>query len=243
MDNYSEDTYGDRIADVYDHWYSQFDPAAIQALAELAHGGHALELGIGTGRIALPLQHRGINIHGIDASESMVAKLRAKPGGDNIPVTLGNFADVAIEGQFALIYVVFNTFFAILTQDDQVRCFQNAARHLTPDGVFVIEAFVPDLTRFSGGQAMRAVRVAENELRLDVSQIDLVHQHIASQHVVLTEQGTRLYPVKIRYVWPTEMDLMARLGKLRLRERWGDWTKAAFTDESGKHISVYEHAQ
>ncbi|OGO13418.1 MAG: hypothetical protein A2032_05695 [Chloroflexi bacterium RBG_19FT_COMBO_49_13] len=241
MDYYSEETYGERIAGVYDQWYSEFDPTAIQALAEFAHGKNALELGIGTGRIALPLSQTGVTVHGIDASNSMVARLRAKPGGEKIPVTMGSFADVPIEGKFALIYVVFNTFFALLTRDEQIRCFQNVARHLASDGVFVIEAFVPDLKRFNGGQAIRAVRIEDNEVQLDVSELELDQQVITTQHLVLTEQGTHFYPVKLRYVWTSEMDLMAQLSQLRLKERWSNWGKAAFTAQSGKHISVYEH--
>jgi SAM-dependent methyltransferase len=241
MDNYSEETYGETIAGVYDQLYSEFDPAAIQTLAELANGGEALELGIGTGRIALPLVNASVTVHGIDASASMVAKLRAKPGGERIPVSMGNFSDVPVDRQFSLIYIVFNTFYALLTQEEQVRCFQNVARHLTADGVFVIEAFVPDLTRFTGGQAMRVIQMGQHEAQLDVSLIELGRQVITSQHMFINEHGTRFYPVKIRYVWPTEMDLMAQLSQLRLRERWSDWRKSRFTDESRKHISVYEH--
>jgi SAM-dependent methyltransferase len=241
MLDYTEETYGERIAGVYDQWYSEFDPATIQVLAEHAQGGRALELGIGTGRIAIPLLNSGVTVHGIDASASMVSKLRSKPGGENIPVSMGNFADVPVEGQYSLIYIVFNTFLCLLTQDEQIRCFQNVARHLAPEGVFVLDAFVPDMTRFVAGQAMRVTRIGDNEVLMDVSQVDLDKQLITSQHVVLTEQGTRFYPVKIRYVWPSEMDLMARLSQLRLRERWSDWEKNRFTAESGKHISVYEH--
>ena len=241
MEHYSEETYGERIVGVYDQWYSEFDPAAIQILVELAQGGNALELGIGTGRIALPLTQAGVTVHGIDASTSMVSRMRAKPGGNRVTVTIGNFADIHVDGQFSLIYVVFNTFFALLTQDEQVRCFQNVAKHLTADGVFVIEAFVPDLKRFTGGQALRATRIEENEVQLDVSQIELDKQVITSQHMVLTDQGTQFYPVKIRYVWPSEMDLMAQLSQLKLRERWSDWCKNPFSDDSGKHISIYGH--
>jgi SAM-dependent methyltransferase len=241
MDNYSEETYGESIAGVYDQLYSGFDPSAIQTLTKLANGGKALELGIGTGRIALPLFTNGVPVYGIDASESMVARLQSKPGGEGIPVTLGNFADVPVDGQFSLVYVVFNTFYALLTQEEQIRCFQNVAKHLTSDGVFVIEAFVPDLTRFTGGQAIRAIRIGEQEVQVDVSLIELDKQIITSQHMLINERGTRFYPVKIRYVWLTEMDLMARLSQLRLKERWSDWGKSQFTDESGKHISVYEN--
>jgi len=243
MNTYQEDTYGERIASVYDAWYAEYDAATLATLRELAQGGRALELGIGTGRIALPLQQSGVTVDGIDASEAMIAQLRSKPGGDKIPVVLGNFADVAVEGQYTLIYVLFNTLFALLTQEEQLRCFRNVAQHLGPQGSFVVEVFVPDLSRFSGQQAVRAVSLSENEVRLDASQLDPVNQQITSQHVVLTEQGIRLYPVRLRYVWPTELDLMARLAGLQLRHRWENWRKAAFSANSGKHISVYEHAQ
>jgi hypothetical protein len=153
---------------------------------------------------------------------------------------MGNFADIPVEGQYSLIYVVFNTFFALLTQEEQVRCFQNVSRHLVSDGVFVIEAFVPDLKRFNAGQNIRANRIGENEVQMDISMVELDKQVVSAQHIVLTEYGTRFYPVKIRYVWPSEMDLMARLSQLQLRERWSDWGKNQFTAESGKHISIYE---
>jgi SAM-dependent methyltransferase len=240
MDEYTDETYGEIIADIYDQWYAGYDPAAIQFLTELAHGGKALELGIGTGRIALPLLSNGVTVHGIDASASMVAKLHSKPGGNRIPVTMGNIADIPVEGQYSLIYVVFNTFYCLLTQAEQTRCFHNVASHLSPDGVFVIEAFVPDMTRFTAGQDMRVTGIDNNQVQMDVSEIEFDKQLITSQHVVLTEHGTRFYPVKIRFVWPSEMDLMAQLAQLRLKERWSDWKKSQFSAESGKHISVYE---
>ena len=241
MKNYTEETYGERIASVYDQWYSEVDPALVQTLFELAHGGNALELAIGTGRIALPLLATGLSVKGVDASESMVSKLRQKPGGDAISVAMGNFADVPVEGQFSLIYIVFNTFFALLSQDEQVRCFQNVANHLLPTGVFVIEVFFPDLGRYDRGQTVRLDRIGENETQLDVSEFDPVDQVITSQHVHLTEGGIHFYPVKLRFAWPAEMDLMARMAGMRLKYRWGDWRRGAFTAQSGKHISVYEH--
>jgi len=240
--NATDPGYGERIAGVYDQFYSGYDAAAVAALQQLAGGGRALELGIGTGRIALPLRAAGVEVHGIDLSPAMVERLRSKPGGDRIPVTVGNFADVGVEGQFALIYVLFNTFFQLLTQDEQVRCFENAARRLAPGGVFVVEAFVPDLSRFARNQAVGATHVDEAAVRLEVSTHDPVAQRVTTQHVVLTEQGTRFYPVKIRYAWPAELDLMARLAGLRLLHRWGAWGQAAFTAESGKHVSVYTAA-
>jgi SAM-dependent methyltransferase len=231
--------YGDRIAAIYDDWYGGHDEATVDTLRQLAGEGRALELGIGTGRIALPLRQAGVEVHGIDISGAMVEQMRAKPGGGAIPVTIGNFADVGVEGQYALIYVLFNSFFQLLTQDEQVRCFANAARHLQPGGIFVVEAFVPDLTRFTRRQAISATHVGDAEVRFDVSTHDPVAQRVTSQHVVLTEQGTRFYPVQIRYAWPAELDLMARLAGLRLRQRWGGWGQTAFTAESGKHVSVY----
>lgn len=243
METYQPATYGESIADLYDDWYAGYDEAIVTTLSELAQGGRVLELGIGTGRIALPLQRRGVEVDGIDASEAMVARLRAKPGGQNLPVTMGNFADVAVEGEYSLIYVLFNTFYALLTQEEQVRCFQNVARRLSPAGVFVIEAFVPDLTRFQGRQAVRAVQVEVDQIRLDVSQHDPVSQQVSSQHLMVSEQGIRLFPVRLRYVWPAEFDLMARLAGMRLKHRWDNWEKAAFSADSGKHISVYGHAR
>jgi SAM-dependent methyltransferase len=240
MESYQEETYGQRIAGIYDEWYSGYDPAAVETLKELAAGGRALELGIGTGRIALPLQAAGVEVHGIDASEAMVAKLREKPGGESLPVTLGNFADVAVEGHYDLIFVLFNTFFALLTQEEQVRCFQNVARHLEPEGVFAIEAFVPDMQRFDKRQTVRATTVNEEQVRLETTLLDPSTQQITSQSVILSEQGVRLYPVKIRFAWHSELDLMARLAGLRLKHRWGDWGKGAFAADSTKHVSVYE---
>ncbi len=242
MDNYQEETYGERIAGIYDEWYAGYDQATIDTLKEIAQGGRALELGIGTGRVALPLQESGVVVEGIDASEAMVARLRSKPGGDKIPVVMGNFADVAVEGHYALIYVLFNTFFSLLTQEEQLRCFRNVAQHLSPQGGFVVEVFVPDLSRFTGGQAVRVSRMSEHEVHLDASLLDPVTQQVTTQHVVLAEQGIRFYPVKLRYVWPTELDLMARLAGLQLRHRWASWRKDPFSADSGKHISVYEHA-
>lgn len=243
MEDYDERTYGDRIAGAYDELYSEFDEKSISTLAELAQGGPALELGIGTGRIALPLRQKGVEVHGIDASKAMVEKLRAKPGGEDIPVTLGDFGEVAVEGQFSLIYVVFNTFFGLLTQDDQIRCFKNVAQHLSPGGVFLMEVFVPDMSRFTDRQTFRVVAIDENRVRLEASQHDPVNQQVSSRHVHLSEKGVQLYPVKLRYAWPSELDLMARLAGLELRHRWGDWDQSEFTADSGKHISVYGHTK
>jgi SAM-dependent methyltransferase len=239
MNFYSDETYGESVAGVYDEWYSEYDPHAIDVLAELAHGGRALELGIGTGRIALPLSAKNVEVHGIDAADSMISRLRAKPGGDRINITRGNFADVPVTEKFGLVYIVFNTFFALSSQEEQVRCFRNVAAHLSPDGCFVIEAFVPDVTRFTGGQVNWATKVTTDEVQLDVGQHDAAKQQVISQKVVIKNGDVRLYPVQIRYAWPSELDLMAQLAGLRLRERWSSWQRESFSSESKKHISIF----
>jgi SAM-dependent methyltransferase len=244
-DRYGPATYGDRIAGVYDEIYAEAPntgdiATTVAFLSSLAGVGPALELGIGTGRVALPVAAAGVEVHGIDTSEAMVEQLHAKPGGSAIPVTIGDFADFSLDTRFTLIYVPFNTFFALLTQDDQVNCFRAVARHLTPDGAFVVEAFVPDLARFDRGQRVSAIRVEPDLVSLEVTNHDHIAQSSDSQHVVLREDGIRLYPVRIRYAYISELDLMARLAGLRLRERWADWDRAPLTSGSQKHISVWE---
>lgn len=241
MSAYDVTTYGERMAEVYDQWpgVPTNTEAVAAALTRLAGRGPVLELGIGTGRIALPLAQRGLRVQGIDASPAMVARLRAKPGGEHMPVTIGNFADMAVEGRFTLIFVVFNTFFGLLSQEDQVRCFLGVAQHLTHDGIFVLEAFVPDLSRFDRGQRVEVRAVETDRVYLDASRHDPVQQRVMSQHVVLSAQGIRFYPVQLRYAWPSELDLMARLAGLQLRHRWGGWAEEPFTAASGSHVSVY----
>jgi len=240
MNFYSHDTYDERVAGVYDDWHSDYDPSTIDMLAELAGDGRALELGIGTGRIALPLSARGVEVHGIDAAVSMISRLRAKPGSEQITVTQGNFAEIAVQQEFALVYVVFNTFFSLSTQDEQVQCFRNVAARLSAGGCFLVEAFVPDLTRFTGGQVNWATKVSTDVVELDVGRHDPVTQSVVSQKVVMTDGIVRLYPLQIRYAWPAELDLMAQLAGLRLRERWSGWKREPFTAQSTKHISIYQ---
>jgi SAM-dependent methyltransferase len=233
-------TYNEACAEVYDQWFGSCEEAAIDRLAELAGSGRVLELGIGSGLLALPLAARGIDLHGIDLSPAMVARLRAKPGGDSIPVTMGNFADVAVEGTFSLIFVAYNSFFALQTQDEQVRCFQNVAAHLADGGVFVLEAFVPQSTNFSAG--LKVTAVTDERIGLKASEHDPVGQRLKSQHVVIRNGEIRLYPVEVRYAWPAELDLMARLAGLRLRHRWCNWERAEIRPDSARHVSVYEKA-
>ncbi len=233
-------TYGEKFGDIYDDWYQTCEPGLIRTLDDLAQGGRALELGIGTGRIALPLVVSGIEVHGIDSSPSMAEKLRAKPGGDRIPVKIGNFADVDVQGSFSLIFIVFNTFYGLLSQDEQVLCFQNVANHLSENGVFLIEAFVPNPQYFDRGQFVRTAKLEDDHVRLDVALNDVANQKLNVRHIIISEEGTRLYPTVIRYAWPSELDLMARLAGLRLRHRWSGWNRESFTSDSVKHISVYE---
>jgi SAM-dependent methyltransferase len=247
MDEYSESTYGDRIAEAYDERFTRrLDTmAAVEAIADLATAAGAtrvLELAIGTGRIALPLKERGFDVRGIDVSEAMVAKLREKPGGDEIPVTMGNFADVAVEGTFNVIYLVFNTFFALLSQTEQIECMENVATHLEPGGIFIMECFVPDLARYERGQNVSATEVGVDVVELDVARHRPTEQRIDASHVVLGDGDVRVYPVRLRYAWPAELDLMARIAGLKLRERWGGWEHEPFTDDSGGQISIYERA-
>lgn len=242
MTGYDANTYGDRIAEVYDANRSmpQNAEAAAAFLADLAGKRRALELGIGTGRIAIPLAARGIRVAGIDSSEKMVAQLRAKPGGDAIPVTIGDFAEVKAAGQFSLIYVVFNTFFMLTTQEAQLRCFARVAKRLADGGVFVLEGFVPDTSLYDRGSSVRVKSVETDRIFLHVSRGGGASQQSIGGDLEISEAGIKFYPIQVRYAWPSELDLMARLAGLRLRERWTGWNREPFTDSSGAHVSVYE---
>jgi SAM-dependent methyltransferase len=211
--------------------------AAVDFLVEHARGGTALELGIGTGRIALPLHARGVDVTGIDLSAAMVAQLRAKPGGDAIEVAIGDFAHTQVTGQFRLAYLVFNTIGNLTEQDEQVACFRNAAAHLEPGGRFVIEVGVPDLQRLPAGERFRPFTVTGTHLGID--EYDVVNQGLVSHHYRVGDEGVTLRSYPFRYVWPAELDLMAQLAGLRLLGRWADWDRSPFTADSGKHVSVW----
>jgi SAM-dependent methyltransferase len=219
-----------------------FQPAVVDPvvdfLADLAGGGAVLELGIGTGRIALPLSRRGIRVHGIDLSPEMVAMLRAKPGADAIGVTIGDFATTRVEGTFSVVYLVFNTIMNLTTQDEQVACFQNVARHLAPGGCFVIEVGVPELQRLPPGETARALNVGAT--RLDFDEYDVVSQGLISHHYSVDNGKFEVFSAPFRYVWPSELDLMARLAGMTVRERWSGWKREPFTSDSTKHVSVWE---
>jgi SAM-dependent methyltransferase len=233
-------SFDEEVAAMYRDVQRGDEVAAVAFLESLAGGGPALELAIGAGRIALPLAARGIRVDGVDISPAMVAQLRAKPGGDQLAVTIGDFADVPVPGAYRLIYVVWNTLFNLLTQDDQVRCFENVAAHLTDDGSFVIEAALPgSLYRLRDHQYVDAEAVEMDEVRLDVARHDPVRQLLEESHVSLSREGVRVYPIVTRYAWPSELDLMARIAGLRLKERWAGWNREPYTATSSNLVSVY----
>jgi SAM-dependent methyltransferase len=238
-----ENHFNEQIAGDYDRDTSMSDPAVVNPtvdfLTELAGEGPVLELGIGTGRIALPLSQRGVQIYGIDLSPAMVAQLKAKPGSQNIEVTIGDMATTRVDGRFRLVYLVFNTIGNLTTQDQQVACFANAAAHLGPGGCFLIEVGVPDLRRLPPGEDARVFAHAPGYVGYD-RYTDLVAQQATSHHFAAVESDVREFKTPFRYVWPSELDLMARIAGLALRERWGGWKRELFTSESRSHVSVWE---
>jgi SAM-dependent methyltransferase len=240
MTEYGPETYGERVADVYDEWYKVMDPTEECAvLVELAAGGRALELGIGTGRIALPLAAAGVEVHGIDASPAIVERMRAKPGGEAIPVTIGDMAEVPVDGEFPLVFVVFNTFFMLTTQEAQLRCFRNDAAHLSLGGRFLLHVFVPDTSRIERGQDLAVKNAGQEMVRLDASVFDALAQRTDTTQIRITEAGIRLVHARIRFAYPPELDLMARLAGLELESRWASFARDPFSADSAFHVSVY----
>jgi SAM-dependent methyltransferase len=237
--------FDERIAARYDAMSADMfdakavDPA-VQFLADLARDGAALELGIGTGRLALPLSQHGVRVHGIDVSRPMVERLRVKPGAEAIDLTIGDFATTTVEGTFRLVYLVFNTIMNLTRQDEQVECFRNAAAHLEPGGCFVIEVGVPGLQRLPPGETVRAFTVSPTRLGFD--EYDVGAQILFSHHYWVEDGKLETFSAPYRYVWPSELDLMARLAGMTLRERWGDWHRAPFTSDSTSHVSVWQTA-
>lgn len=238
-----EDFFDEQVAAHYDESTAKmFTPEAVQPvvdfLAELAGSGPVLELGIGTGRIALPLSRRGLEVHGIDLSPAMVARMRSKPGGDRIPVTIGDFATASAGLEaFSLAYLIFNTIENLTTQDEQVECFRNVAAQLQPGGCFVIEVNLPDLQRLPFGETFRPFTVTPTKLGFD--EYDVVNQGLISHHYQVEDRRSEVVSMPFRYVWPAELDLMARIAGMRLRERCSDWDRTPFTKTSTKHISVW----
>ena len=240
-----EDYFGEHVAPRYDDSLGEMaDPAVVGAtvdfLAGLVAGGDALELGVGTGRIALPLAERGIRVRGIDLSEAMVARLRAKPGGDAIDVTMGDFAATTVDGTFSLVYLVFNTIMNLTTQDEQIACFENAAAHLEPGGCFVVEVGVPALRMLPPGETIHVFSY-RSPTRFGFDEYDVARQGLVSHHYVERPDGSLgRSSIPFRYAWPAELDLMARIAGMALRDRWSGWNREPFTSDSTKHVSVWE---
>ena len=235
--------FDERVAARYDESSAEMFAAevvepVVDFLAGLAGGGRALEFAIGTGRIALPLAQRGVPVHGIDMSNAMVARMRAKPGGEDIGMTIGDFATTTVDGSFSLVYLVFNTISNLTTQAAQVACFRNAAAHLEPGGCFVIEVGVPGLRLLPPGETIHAFRVTETRWGFD--EYDVANQGMTSHHFEIVDGKVERFAVPFRYAWPSEYDLMAELAGMRLRERWSGWKREPFTSESRKHVSVWE---
>jgi SAM-dependent methyltransferase len=235
--------FDDRIAERFEtYWAHLFEPAVVEPtvnfLAELAGTGAALELGIGTGRIALPLRQRGVPVHGIEISPAMVAQLQAKPGAADIGVTIGDFSSATVSGTFRVAYLVRNTIMNLTTQDEQVDCFRNVAAHLDPGGCFVIEVVVPELQRLPPGETVRPFTVTPTHLGFD--EHDVAQQRLVSHHYWVIDGQLETFSAPFRYVWPSELDLMARLAGMTLRGRWSDWNHQPFTSDSRQHVSVWQ---
>ena len=235
--------FGERVAARYDEsvagMFEQADvDAAADFLAGLAGSGRALELGIGTGRIALPLAQRGVPVSGIELSRAMAARLHAKPGGADIAVTIGDFATARADGAFSVAYLVFNTILNLTTQAAQVACFRNVAEHLEPGGCFVIEVLVPELRLLPPGETVRAFHVSETSWGID--EYDVAAQGLTSHHFEIVDGKLERFAVPFRYAWPSELDLMAQLAGMSLRERWSGWRREPFTSDSPAHVSVWE---
>ncbi|HUF85712.1 MAG TPA: class I SAM-dependent methyltransferase [Acidimicrobiia bacterium] len=237
-EGYDAATYGDQVADVYDRMYGP-DDEAVACLADLAGTGPVLELGIGTGRLALPLADRGLEVHGIDSSQAMVDQLRAKPGGDDISVTIGDFADVDVDGSFPLVFIAFNTFFALIDVETQQRCFENVAAHLTAGGRFVVGVFVPDTSRWERDQHLEVQAVKVDGARLSASRHDPQNQRVDALIMWVSNDGVRTWPARLRYSYPRELDEMAAAAGLALEHRWSGWGREPFADDSTYHVSVY----
>jgi SAM-dependent methyltransferase len=239
----SDGYFDERVAARYDESEADmFDPESVEPvvdfLVELAGEGRALELGIGTGRIALPLAQKGVPVHGIDLSRAMTSRLQEKPGGEQIGVSIGDFATTTVDETFSVAYLVFNTIHNLTTQAEQVACFRNVAAHLEPGGCFVIEVGIPNLQRLPPGETMRVFDASDTHWGID--EYDVANQGLVSHHYSLVDGRLERVSMPFRYVWPAELDLMAELAGMALRERWSGWKREPFTSESRKHVSVWE---
>jgi SAM-dependent methyltransferase len=243
VEGYGPETYGDAIADVYDEWYPMDAEAeaAVEFLVGMSSGGPVLELGVGTGKLAIPLAERGLEVHGVDASSAMLERLRSKPGGDRVRAIVGDMASDLPDGPFRLVFVATNTFFGLCSVEEQRRAFAAISRRLTDDGRFVLDAFVPDDPPREAS-IVEVQKVTVDGVILAVSDSDIPNQTAWGQFVEIREDGIRLRPWKVRYSTPAELDEMAGAAGLVLRERHSSWGKDPYTDDSVNHVSVYGRA-
>lgn len=239
MAEWNPQTYGPRWADVYDSIDWPSPGPAVEFLAQRVGSGRALELAIGTGRVAIPLARRGVELHGMDASPEIVEKLREKETGKDIPVTIANLADFDLGEKYSLVFLLLNSIYSLQTQEEQISCVERAAAHLEPGGQLVIEHFVPDPTRFSFHGRAHVYEVGLGHVRIEADTHDRATQHVRENHIEVRESGIKLYPAFLRYIWPSELDLMARLANLEFVERYGDWDRSPFNKWSENHIAVY----
>ena len=243
MKDYTPEKFGELYADGYDSYWNETmereTADSVQFLSQLAPGGKALEFAIGTGRVALPLANAGLDVYGIEASEEMVSEMREKPGAAEISVVIGDMSEAKVDEKFDLIYLVFNTIFNLTTQVAQINCFKNAAHHLDSNGHFVIETVVPDFSEYVDGQRMKGSWAKLDSARFEIARQDKVNQTVAFQRVIISNDGVKMHPHFMRYAWPSELDLMAQLAGLELKERYGWWDRSPFTSESKSHVSVY----
>lgn len=243
MERIDISTYGDAIAEMFDANGWAGDPGdtedTIEWLAKNSGAGPVLELGVGTGRVAVPLAQKGIAVHGMDASEGMLAQLRAKPGGDLVTLHVQDFTDFSLEMRFSMVYAVFDTLPFITDQEAQIRCFEKVAAVLEPGGRFVVQTSIPDPARYDRGQRTQTLRVEEDHVVITFNRRERMSQISSIQFAVLSEQGMQFFPMRVRTVMPSEMDLMARLGGLTPESRWGDWSGRPLRDSDDRHISIY----
>jgi hypothetical protein len=236
-----EPIYGEQMAELYDACYPAYQPATIEVLKSLAGAGDALELGVGTGRIAIPLFESGVSVHGVDNSASMLRRLRSKPGGNEIPVECGDFSALSLPRTFSLVYAVANTFCALLTQEEQIRCFTSVARHLDATGTFCLETFIPAIDESPACEiTLESIDTDDFTIRMNIAHVDLCSQTVRSNRATMAASWTQRCAVRLRFVWPSELDLLARIAGLRLQQRWTDWNHGRDFARSRRFISVYE---
>lgn len=241
MKGYEPDTFGKLHADQYDELHNPgTTEEAVALLGDLAGKGRTLELAIGTGRVALPLAKQGVEISGFDASTEMIAKLKEKPGGEDIPTFVADMANFELGERFDFAFLIFNTIYNLTTQQDQVSCFQSTAKHLNPRGKFLVEAFMPNRETFENHQAVRTKHVSFDSVWLEAVKHDPLTQNLNYQRIKISPEGTQLSPLPMRYIWPSELDLMAQLAGMKLIDRWGSWQRAPFTSDSQMHVSLYQ---